>query len=381
MKSRQLKSCIALFIVFSTPLSLQASEKAVVWIGTDTKSESKGIYRAELDLASGKLTQPELATELIAPGFIALAEKSNKSLLYTIHHVADSRAGHIAAYEILDQGKTLKLINSIPIGDGRGVHLTLDQTAKYLFTAQYGASSVAVFPLAKDGSIQPRSDLKKHSGSGPNKARQKRAHPHSVYVSPDNQYLMVPDLGIDKVMIYKINHSEGTLMENGFAACPPGSGPRHMKFHPNGIFAYVLNELLMTISVFRYDSNQGVMNELQVIPTLPQDLWEVPNKASEIRMDSKGKFLYAANRGHDTIAAFSVDSNTGKLTFIEREPVRGAYPRNFHLDPTDTWLLAAARDSNTLSVFKIDQENGNLIYHNQIVNCPAPICIEFQKLQ
>ena len=368
---------VALVLTFFQATVL-ASDKAVVWIGTDAKNGSKGIYRAELDLASGKITKPELAVEQLAPGFLALSKKGNKSLLYTIHRLPDSKGGYITSYEIVENGKHLKMINSVSINDGRGVHLTLDQTGSYLFTAQYGAGSVASFPIAEDGSIQPRSDLKKHSGSGPNPKRQKRPHPHSVYVSPDNHYLMVPDLGIDRVMIYKINHQDGTLTEVSSALCPPGSGPRHMKFHPNGKFAYVLNELLMTVSVFSYDSSNGNMKELQVIPTLPKELWEVPNKASEIRIDSKGKYLYAANRGHDTIAAFSIDPSSGKLSFIEREPVRGAYPRNFNLDPTDQWLIAAGRDSNTLSVFQISPENGSLIYHNKIVNCPAPICIEFQ---
>jgi 6-phosphogluconolactonase len=154
-----------------------------------------------------------------------------------------------------------------------------------------------------------------------------------------------------------------------------------MKFHPNGKFVYVLNELEMSISAFEYDAEAGELDPLQNISTLPEELREIPSTASEIRIHPDGRFVYAANRGHDSIAAFQIDQVTGELTFIEREAIRGSWPRNFNLDPTGKWLLAAGRNSNTISVFRIDPQTGGLIYTGKTVNCPTPICIEFQPPQ
>ncbi len=353
------------------------AEEATLWIGTTTPAsgESKGIYRAVLNLETGDLSKPELAAEIASPGFVVLGPEGRR--LYSVCQLPDGQGGGVAAFEISQDGQSLRLLNTQSIGDGGAAHLAVDHAGRLLFTAQYGGGSVAVFPLGKDGRIHPRSALVEHEGSGPDPARQKRPHPHWVGLDPANRFLFVPDLGIDRVMIYRIDAEASRIEPHGSGRCPAGAGPRHMKFHPNGKFVYVLNELQLSVSVFRFDPEAGTLDPLQTISTLPEELREVRCTASEIRIHPNGRFLYSANRGHDTITAFTVDPKTGKLAFIEREAVRGSWPRNFNLDPGGKWLLAAGRNSNTISVFRVDLESGGLVYSGKTVNCPTPICITF----
>ena len=348
----------------------------VVWIGTETPpgGTSRGIYRTTLDLDSGSLDAPSLAAEMPSPGFLVAHPTAPR--LYSICQLADGSGG-VAALQILPGPPYLQRINSQPIGDGEAAHINLDATARLLFTAQYGGGSVAVFPLSDDGKILPRSALIEHRGSGPHAQRQEGPHPHWVGTDPTNQYLLVPDLGIDQVVIYKLDLQNGQLSPHGVGRCPPGSGPRHMKFHPRGDLAYVLNELQLTVSVFHFDAAAGALSEIQTIASLPDELREVPCTASELRVHPNGRFVYAASRGHDSITVFAVEPDTGKLSFVEREAIRGSWPRNFNIDPSGKWLLAAGARSATISVFSIDQDTGGLIYSGHTVNCPSPICIEF----
>jgi 6-phosphogluconolactonase len=366
---------LVVLLAFATTVS---AENATVWIGTTTprNGDSKGIYRAALDLETGGLTRPALAAEVASPGFVTLHPRGTR--LYSVCQLPDGQGGGVACFEVSPDRQTLRLLNTQPIGDGGAAHLAVDRTGSCLFTAQYSGGSVAVFPLADDGIIQPRSALAKHEGSGPNEVRQQAPHPHWVGVGPENRFLFVPDLGIDQVVIYRMNLETGQLDRHGGGSCPPGAGPRHMKFHPNGRFAYVLNELQLSISAFRYDAQAGSLHALETVLTLPEDMQEIRNSSSEIRIHPTGRFVYAANRGHDSIAVFHADPDTGALTFVEHEAIRGSWPRNFNLDPTGTWLLAAGRNSNTIAVFRIDPETGGLIYTGKTVSCPTPICIEFQ---
>jgi 6-phosphogluconolactonase len=349
-----------------------------VWIGTITPKNglSKGIYHARFNPDSGKLTQPELAAEVDSPGFVAL-HPSGK-VLYSTGTIDGEPS--LVAYRIDDE--SLSPINSQPIGDGGAAHLSTDRTGKVLMSAQYGGGSIAIYPLNDDGSIGPQSKLIKHEGpSGVVPGRQDAPHAHWVGTSPDNGFVFVPDLGMDKVVIYKLDVDNADLTPHGFGEVPPGGGPRHMKFHTSGKFIYVLNELAVSVTVFAYDAEQGTMTPIQTIPTVSEEAKakEISVSASEICVHPSGKFVYAANRGHDTITAFRIDETTGKLTLIELEPIRGGWPRNFNIDPTGKWLLAAGRDSNTIAVFAIDAETGELTYTRTMVTVPTPICVTFGR--
>jgi 6-phosphogluconolactonase len=351
-----------------------------VWIGTTTPSggPSKGIYHANFNAENGRLTQPRLAAEIANPGFLAM--HPGGEVLYATGTIDGEPS--VVAFRIAGQsGRTsLSMINSQPIGDGGAAHLATDRTGKVLLSAQYGGGSTALFPLATDGSVSPRSKLLKHEGgSGVVPRRQDKPHAHWVGTSPDNKFVFVPDLGMDKVVIYRLDADRADLSPHGFGQVPPGGGPRHMKFHPSTKFIYVLNELALSVTAFAYDAERGSMSALQTIPTVSEreKAKEVFVSASEIRVHPSGKYVYAANRGHDTITALRIDQQSGKLTPIETEPIRGSWPRNFNIDPTGKWLLAAGRDSNTMAVFDIDAETGELTYTRHMVMVPTPICIEF----
>jgi len=371
--------------VFASILSVVVSvgvvraEPITVWIGmaAPRHGETEGIYRTTLDTESGSLGQPELAAEIAAPGFLVVNPDGDR--LYSLCQLATGKGG-VAAFEISSDRQSLRLLNTQPTGDGEACHITIDPTARCLFTAQYGNGSVCVFPLSADGTIEPRSAHVRHTGSGPNRARQEGPHPHWVGTDPANRFLCVPDLGADQIVIYRTDLGAGKIEPHGRGRCPAGAGPRHMKFHPNGRFAYVVNELQLSVTAFQYDSAAGTLAAMQTVSTLPEKLREVPCSGSEIRVHPSGRFLYAANRGHDSIAAFQIDPDSGELTFIEREAVRGSHPRNFNIDPTGKWLLAAGRDSNTISLFRIDAKTGSLVYTGATVNSPSPICVEFQPL-
>lgn len=355
-----------------------SADELDVWIGTTTPRNglSKGIYHITFNTANGKLSKPELAAEIRNPGF--LASHPDKPILYSTGTIEGEPS--VVAFKINKGHSKLTLLNSQPIGDGGAAHLAADRRGKVLLTAQYGGGSTALFPLKVDGSIAPRAQLAEHGqGSGVVPRRQAKPHAHWVGTSPDNRFAFVPDLGMDKVVIYRLDAEAAKLTPHGFGQTPPGGGPRHMKFHTSGKFIYVLNELELSVTAFSYHAEQGTMKALQTIPTVPE--WEKAKEifvsASEIRVHPTGQFVYAANRGHDTITAFQIDQRTGKLRFVEREPVRGSWPRNFNIDPTGKWLLAAGRDSNTIAVFEINTQTGELTYTRKMVMVPTPICVLF----
>jgi 6-phosphogluconolactonase len=208
--------------------------------------------------------------------------------------------------------------------------------------------------------------------------RQEGPHPHFVGTDPTNRFVFVPDLGSDRVVIYDLNPEKAELKPHGAGRCPPGSGPRHFVFHPNGKFAYVVNEMKITVTAFRFDPQAGTLEEIQTIDALPEKERKLPSTAAELYIHPSGRFLYASIRNDDSVAVFRVDPDNGRLTFVEREPVRGSHPRSFNIDPSGKWLLAAGRDSNTISLFRIDPDTGRLVYTNQIVSTPAPICVQIQ---
>ena len=351
-----------------------------VWIGTTTPKNgpSKGIYHTKLNTENGEVTQPRLAAEINSPGFLALHPSGE--VLYSTGTIDGEPS--VVAFRISRESARIELSmkSSQPIGDGGAAHIATDRTGKVLMSAQYGGGSTAIYPLADDGSIGPQSKLIKHKGgSGIVPGRQDKPHAHWVGTSPDNRFVFVPDLGIDKVVIYRLDAERADLAPHGFGQLPPGAGPRHMKFHTGGKFIYVLNELEVSVTAFAYDAKQGNMAVLQTIPTVPEQekAKETFVTASEIRVHPSGKYVYAANRRHDTITAMSVDPDSGMLALIEREPVRGSWPRNFNVDPTGKWLLAAGRDSNTIAIFGINPETGELTYTGTTVMVPTPICVLF----
>lgn len=363
----------ACWLVWSSLAAVAAAAPVTVFFGTGGPT-AKGIYRATFDGSTGKLTPAELAAEVGSPGFLAMHPAGDK-----LYAVANFPGGPGAiGYRIAAGGK-LEPINSAA-GDGGAAHIAVHPSAKFLLTAQYGAGSVALFPLDAEGKLGTAQVYKHEGGSGVVKPVQTKPHAHWVGFSPDGNYALVPDLGLDEVVIYKIDHAKPALVRHGAAKSVPGGGPRHMRFSPDGKFIYLLNELSLSVTTYAWDAASGSAKLLATVPALSEEAKgkEAFNSAAEILVHPSGKFVYSSNRGHDTVTVYRADPATAALRVTQVQPVRGAFPRNINLSPDGGWLLAAGQDSNTVSVHKVNQETGELTYQTKgVINVPAPICILF----
>jgi 6-phosphogluconolactonase len=358
------------------------AREMLVYFGTYTGAKSKGIYVSRLDLQTGKLTPAELAAETKSPSFLAI--HPSRRFLYAVGEVADfggKRAGSVAAFSIDRQTGQLTLLNQQSSGGDGPCHLVVDKAGKNVLVANYGGGSVAALPVGDDGKLAEASAFIQHTGSSVNPSRQKEPHAHSINLDAANRFAAAADLGLDKVLIYKFDPAKGTLVANDppAASVKPGSGPRHFAFHPSGLYAYVINEILCNVTAFAYDAGRGVLSEIQTISTLPGEVQRGYSTA-EVQVHPSGKFLYGSNRGHDTIAVFSIDEKSGKLTAVENESTQGKIPRNFGIDPTGQYLLAANQNSDTVVVFRIDAATGALNPTGQTLPVPAPVCVKFLAL-
>ncbi|MEO5959057.1 MAG: lactonase family protein [Opitutaceae bacterium] len=381
-------SCTTAALALSTAIVAPAAENPMpapkqyfVYFGTYTKAASKGIYLARLDVATGKLSAPELAAECRDPSFLAL--HPNGQFLYAVEEGADGRreAGRgVSAYARDAVSGKLTLLNQQFCGGSGPCHITVDQTGKAVMVANYNSGSAISIRLQPDGRLGTIGSEIQHTGSSVNRSRQSGPHAHAATLSPDNRFVFVPDLGLDQVRVYRLDPNNATLAAHGpaFAALPPGSGPRHIAFHPNGKSAYVINEMLCTVAAFRYDAQLGELKELQNLSTLPAGETVKPGTSTaEIAVHPSGKFLYGSNRGHNSISVFTVDASTGQLAQVQNQSTLGRTPRHFGIDPTGTWLLAENQDTSNVAVFRIDARTGQLVHTGQLLEVPNPVCSVF----
>lgn len=354
-----------------------------VFFGTYTGEKSKGIYRARLDVATGKLSPAELAAEARNPSFLAVHPSG--FLLYAIDESTDparTPGRGVRAYGMNGPTGVLTFLNEQSSGSAGPCHLTVGYDGRTVLLANYSGGSVAVLPLDIEGRLGPPAVVSKHVGSSVHPTRQKQPHAHAINVSPDNRYALVPDLGIDQVRIYRFDAAKAMLTPHTPSAVslPPGSGPRHLAFHPNGRFVYVINELLCTMAVFAYDARRGEMKAVESVSTLPAGTAVQPGfSTAEVAVHPSGKFLYGSNRGHDSIVIYAIDAATGRLTLVQHEPTQGRTPRHFGIDPTGAWLLAENQGSDTVVVFGIDAKTGRLSPTGQRLEVPSPVCAVFVK--
>lgn len=260
-------------------------------------------------------------------------------------------------------------------------HLTVDSRGRNVLVANYGSGSIAVLPIGYDGRLSEASEFIQHSGSSVNPKRQQGPHAHSINLSPDNRFAIVADLGLDQVLVYRFNPAYSTLAVNDppFTKMNPGAGPRHFAFHPSGKFAYVISELQSTVTAFAWAAGPGTLSEIQTISALPKD-FSGESYCAEVQVHPSGKFLYGSNRGHDSIAVFTVDENKGTLTPVEYASTQGKWPRNFGIDPSGAFLLAANQNSDNITVFRIDAKTGQLKPTGQTLEVGAPVCVKFVPL-
>ena len=349
----------------------------LVYIGTYSSSDEDGIHVYRLDMATGALAHQSSMGGIDNPSFLDIAP--NRRFLYAIGEtsaVGDRPGGAVAAFAIDQQTGALTHINTeSTIGSGP-CHISIGREGQYALVANYGGGSVAILPIREDGSLGAATDFVQHEGSSINSSRQEGPHAHSIMVSPNNKHALAPDLGIDKVLIYTIDHDKGTLRAQTPAAIAPGSGPRHLAFHPDGQRAYVINELSNTITAFDYDADAGTLTTTQTISTLPDGYTEVSHTA-DIHVHPNGRFLYGSNRGHDSIAVYAIDPDSGQLALVEIVPTGGANPRNFGLDPTGAYLIAGNHSTDDIFTFRVDPDTGKLTPTGHKAEVPSPVCHKF----
>jgi 6-phosphogluconolactonase len=353
--------------------------RTFAYVGTYTRKGAEGIYIYAFDPTSGALAPASVATGIENPTF--LATDPQQRYLYAVSEVNsidEQPGGAVFAYSIDSQTGELDFLNRERTGGAGTCHVCVDRTGQAVLAANYGSGSASVLPIQSDGRLGEATDLVQHHGSSVNPRRQQGPHAHSVTLSPDNRFAFVADLGIDKLMIYQLDLERGKLTPNDepWAPAEAGAGPRHFAFHPNGDYAYVINELDSTLSAFAYDKARGTLKALQNVSTLP-DEFEGQNTCADVHITPSGEFIYGSNRGHDSIAIFRIDGATGKLSYVGHEPTQGKTPRNFGIDPTATFLLAANQDSDTIVSFRLDRQSGKLTPAGQITKVPAPVCIQF----
>jgi 6-phosphogluconolactonase len=350
-----------------------------VYVGTYTQGKSEGIYHFRMDLSTGALAPQGVTGGVKNPSFLAI--HPTRRYLYAVSEVEDSggkRTGGVSAFALDAKTGRLTPLNQ-QLSEGAGpCHLVVDRTGKSVLVANYGGGSVAALPIGDDGRLGKATAAIQHRGSSVNPQRQQGPHAHSINVDPSNRFAMAADLGLDKVLVYRFDAARGTLAphEPAAATVAPGAGPRHFAFHPTGRFAYVINEITCTVTAFAYDSPRGTLDEIQTIRTLPGRV-EAGFSTAEVQVHPSGKFLYGSNRGHNTIAIFGIDAETGKLTAAGHESTGGKTPRNFGIDPTGTYLLAANQATDNMVVFRIDPTTGALKRTQHEVTVPMPVCVKF----
>jgi len=373
-----------LFANTASPQKRASNKPYLVFVGTYTnKTKSKGIYAYLFDPGVGKLVSLGVAAESADPSFLAV-HPSGKYLyaVNEIDHFGGQKSGAVSAFSIDPKTSKLTLLSQAPTQGAGPCHISLDKTGKFVFVANYDGGSIAAFPVREDGSLASASAFIQHSGSSVNKDRQEGPHAHWIAVSPDNRFALAADLGLDEVLVYRFDAARGTLAPDTppFAKLEPGAGPRHLTFHPNGKFAYVLSEMGSSVTAFAYKASGGSLSPLQTVSTLSilRKDYSGPQEAAEVVVHPNGKFLYASNRaGIDTISAFSIDSVKGTLKLKDEYPTMGKTPRNFAVDPTGKFLLAANQESNNIVVFRIDSTTGALTPTGEVTEGPAPVCITF----
>jgi 6-phosphogluconolactonase len=361
----------------------KTSKEYLVYFGTYTGHGSKGIYACRFRPATGKLTAVELAAETVNPSFLAVDPAQH--YLFAANEIGDyqnAKSGSVSSFAVDRHTGKLRPLNTVASRGADPCHLAVDKNGAHVLVANYTGGSVAVLPIGADGMLGEASDFVQHLGSSVDPERQKEPHAHNVVLTPDNRFAVVADLGLDKLKVYRFDIEKGKFSPNDPPSCSvkPGSGPRHIALHPNGRWAYVINEMGNSITAFDWDGDKGSFHELQSISTLPKD-FKGENTTAELVVHPSGRYLYGSNRGHDSIAVYAIDPAKGLLTLIEDVPTLGKEPRNFAIDPTGAYLFAANQNSNTVVVFRVNPRNGRLTPTGEKVEVVSPVCVTFVAVQ
>jgi 6-phosphogluconolactonase len=362
-------------------LPLFAQQDLLVYFGTYTRGLSKGIYVSRLNLATGALSAPQLASETPNPSFLAV--RSRGDFLYAVNEVntfEGKPTGSVSGFAIDKASGKLTPLNQRSSGGAGPAHLSVDRDERTVLVANYGGGSVQTLPIGPDGHLGGPVSFVQHHGSSVNPERQREPHAHEVLTDPTNQFAYVADLGLDKVMIYRFDAAAHTLTANtpDSAALTPGSGPRHMAIGATGRFIYVINELKCTVTAFSRDVKTGALTEIQTVSSLPPGVEQQKGfSTAEIHLSPSGSFLYGSNRGHDSVSVWSVDRGTGRIAYVANTPTQGKTPRGFEISPDGDYLIAGNQDSDSVVVFRIDKQRGTLTPAGSPITVGAPVDVKF----
>ena len=358
------------------------AEKILIFVGTytgkpaDMDRRSDGIYVFWLDLDSGTLTPAAELGGIDHPSYLAL----NPPYLYATNELVEKRGqeeGAVSGFRFDAVTGKLTLLNQQRSHGRSPCHAWVDGSGKWVLVANYSSGSAAIYPVMEDGKLGEATEVIQHSGSGVNPDRQEGPHAHCIMTDPTNQYVLLSDLGIDRLMVYRLDAQAGKLTLASWAQVDAGAGPRHIEFHPSGRFCFLINEMASTINVFRWEN--GTLHNLQTISTLPED-YTGDTTTAAIHVSPNGKFVYGSNRGHDSIAIFAFDEDSGQLALVGHESTQGKTPRDFMIDPTGTYLLAANQNSHTIVSFRIDAESGTLTPTGNVTEVMMPVCLKALKV-
>lgn len=370
---------IGLLGAFVCPANAWSNHESelTLYVGTYTSGKSEGIYGYRMDHSTGALTRFN-SFRSVNPSFLAIDR--SKSYLYAVNEVGEylgKPSGGVSAFAIDRATGNLRLLNEQATRGADPCHLTIDRKRKTLLVANYTGGSIAALPIRSDGTLGMVIDLKQHEGSSV-KEQQKGPHAHCIILDRFERYALATDLGADKVMIYRFTPSTGKLTpgKQPWVELQAGAGPRHLTLHPNGRYAYVINELDSTLTVLRYNESNGTLSQIETVSTLPSDFSGV-SYCADVHVSPSGKFLYGSNRGHNSIVVFEIDRRNGRLKQLEHVSTEGKWPRNFTIDPTGRFLLVANQHTDNVVSFRIDAETGRLQATGQVAEIPVPVCLKF----
>lgn len=367
-------------VFLSLALSLNASAETLrVYVGTFTGKQSKGIYVMDFDSQTGEMSEPRLAVEVASPSFLTI--HPNGKYLYAVSESGGSvkGQGELSAFAINTDG-TLKLLNHQPSGGSGPCYVSVDPGGHVAMLANYGSGSFESLAINDDGTLSEPTAKIQDKGKSVNPSRQEGPHAHSINPDPAGKFAFGCDLGTDQIVRFEIDSESHSIKPIGTTATTPGVGPRHLAFHPSGKLAFIVNELGNSVTEFHYDKQTGEMTDPQTIGTLPED-FHGNNWPAEVQVHPGGRWVFASNRGDDSIAVFELDKNTGRLSAKGRTKTGGKFPRNFRLDPDGNWLLAANQDSGTVTELKFDRQTGALQATGKSVQIGMPVCVKFLKKQ
>ena len=374
-----MKYLLFLFLFFWS-FAAFAQTQFYMLVGTYTSGTSEGVYVYKFNSENGE-SLPVGLVKTSNPSFLAVSP--DEKYVYAVNEDADSagNGGRVSSFLFDHKTGALKLINKQPSNGNHPCYVTVDKTGKWVITGNYSSGTISVLPVLKNGYLDTVVSTIQHTGQSVNTDRQNSPHVHAAVLSPDNKFIFVPDLGIDKIMTYHFNKRTGALRETSpaFVMTKPGNGPRHFEFHPNKKFAYLVEELTGGVSAYRYTAKDGKLQLIQNISTLPPQFLGSAGSA-DIHVSPDGKFLYASNRGEsNSIAIFFINNKTGMLTSVGHQSTMGKTPRNFNFDPGGNFLLVANQNSDEIVLFKIDRQTGLLTDTGKRITVSKPVCIKWIK--